>query len=136
MDDYFRWTKGDHRKLSENFSSGEFSCPCKRPECADQMIAILLIIKLQMIRDVLGEPITITSGFRCGDHQAELTEKGYETARGVSQHELGNAADIVAPSLQKLADLVPTKFKAIGYSNRFLHVDLRAPKERAWKYKN
>lgn len=136
MDEYFRWTKGDHEKLSPHFSTDEFTCPCKNAECADQMIAMLLIEKLQKLRDLLGDPITITSGFRCGEHQAELTARGCETARGVSQHELGHAADILSSQFQKLADLVPKEFKAIGYSNRFLHVDLRAPKERIWKYIN
>lgn len=135
-DPYFRWHKGDRCNLSEHFNTMEFTCQCSHSDCLNQMIAISLVEKLQKVRELLGAPLTITSGFRCKTHQQELTARGCETAKSVSQHELGNAADIVSSDLKALAKLIENEFSAIGYSNRFFHVDLRSDKKRYWTYKN
>lgn len=135
MDPYFRWEKGQVHKLSDDFSTQEFTCQCVNPECRNQIVALELIEKLERVRDLISEPLKITSGFRCHKHQCELTAQGCETAKSVSQHELGNAADIVCSDLTKLAKIVEQEFKAIGYSKRFFHVDLRSDRQRYWTYK-
>jgi hypothetical protein len=66
----------------------------------------------------------------------DLASKGFETAKGISQHELGNASDLVADDMDALGKIAQDYFSAIGYSKRFIHVDLRADKERYWHYKN
>lgn len=137
--EYYTWKKKEQLILpSEYFQSHEFECQCSNEDCADQKIAIDLVNKLTALRSAYGEPIHITSGFRCHAHQLELTAKGCETANGISQHELGNASDIVGDNMHSLSIIILAlnDFKAIGFSKRFIHIDLRSDKERRWYYKN
>lgn len=133
-DSYYRWKKGQIEQLSVHFTTSEFSCQCHHPECIDQKVAIELIEKLEQVRVLLDEPMTITSGYRCEKHQKELGLQGKETAKKLSQHELGRAADIMAHDFNMLKIHCEKEFKAIGYSKRFLHVDLRSDRTRLWKY--
>jgi uncharacterized protein YcbK (DUF882 family) len=144
---YFIWTKGQRHKLSANFSSHEFDCQCSRPTCVEQKISIKLIEKIETVRTELGSPLYITSGFRCSDHQNDLrkelnTDKKQMTVPSgrVSQHELGNAADISprTGTITQLRRIVEKVFDSIGVAKTFLHVDTR-PKnaqgeKRIWQY--
>lgn len=60
---------------------------------------------------------------------------GFETSAGVSQHELGNAADITSMSFKRLGEMLPEEFNAIGTGRTFYHVDTRDDKERRWSYR-
>lgn len=114
--------------------TGEFSCQCSYPECRVQTIDVELVHKLEMIRQEIKQPLVITSAYRCHRHQVELGLAGAETAVGLSQHELGKAADIRAMDMKRLEELAHTYFDAVGVSIRFLHVDMRADKKRRWTY--
>lgn len=132
------WTRGDTSPLSTHFSKAEFTCQCKNSDCQDQMIEQQLIDKLEQMRNDLGQPIKINSGFRCAKHQQELREGGLETAVGKSTHELGQAADISCPiPIDDLMDCAAKYFLAIGKASKWLHCDLRGPagKIRRWTYK-
>lgn len=133
---FYTWTKGVKANLSNNISTKEMECPCENPSCVQQRIAVELVNKLQAVRNAANSPLRIHSAYRCREHQAALTKKGYQTARGVSQHELGNAADISTSAHlpHELSVYCKPHFKAIGRANNFLHVDLRNDKERAWLY--
>ena len=52
----------DTSALSKNFTRKDFKCPCG---CSRQMVDSELVEKLQTIRDKLGKPIKVTSGYRC-----------------------------------------------------------------------
>ena len=56
------YKRGDKTALTKNFTRSEFDCPCG---CSTQMVDPELAEKLQRIRDALGKPIKITSGYRC-----------------------------------------------------------------------
>ena len=78
-------------KLTKNFSKSEFdcSCGCKMP------LGVLhnvqkLANQLQELRNVVGSPIKINSGYRCPDYNDNVV-KGAKN----SQHKLGKASDIV-----------------------------------------
>lgn len=135
---YYLWTRGEVTDLTDHFKSSEFTCPCKN--CDEQKIAIELVDKLERVRVLLGKPIKVTSGYRCRAHQLELAAKGYETAKGISQHELGRAADIVQPGatlyeFTAMLHYCEQEFQAIGEGLSFLHVDLRTDKPgRRWYY--
>lgn len=78
----------------------------------------------------------VNSGYRCKKKQQQLREQGYETAVGVSQHELGNAADLACSpmgmiNLKAAANL---EFSALGEAKTFIHVDTRKDKMRRWTY--
>ena len=79
--------RGDTTALTKNFTRDEFQCQCKK--CEAQMIDTELVEKLQRIRDVLGVPLKITSGYRCIVHNASKTVGGSRT----SKHLYGFAAD-------------------------------------------
>lgn len=56
------YQRGDTTALSKNFTRDEFECQCGK--CTAQMIDTELVDKLQRIREVLGVPLKITSGYR------------------------------------------------------------------------
>jgi uncharacterized protein YcbK (DUF882 family) len=144
---YYVWNKGERVKLSDYFSTQEFDCQCHYSDCVEQKISEDLINKLSLVRIENKSPLYITSGFRCGKHQQDLRNQlnsGKKSltvvASKVSQHELGNAADIsprigTISKLRKVVDLV---FDSIGLAKTFLHVDTRPKKQdgskRIWNY--
>lgn len=128
--------KGENKQLSKNFNSKEFECSCSK--CADQFIEQKLIDKLQRVRDTYGKSITITSGYRCPEHNAAVGGKIG------SAHMSGLAAD-VAPTLMtldELDDLYEICYNVFdnigdGRNKKFIHVDDREPKKtgkRLWVY--
>jgi uncharacterized protein YcbK (DUF882 family) len=123
-------------KVSKYFKAYEFDCPCS--SCNKTIISEKLLILLDKLRDKLQTPVRITSGYRCKDYQKELSNTtGVETSIKISQHELGEAADLKAATfdgweLEKIARDVG--FRAVGTGKMFVHVDTRPGKIRSWKY--
>jgi uncharacterized protein YcbK (DUF882 family) len=135
-DGFYIWPKGRaHSRLSKFFMPAEFECHCTG-DCGEQRISIELIRRLDEVRAELGEPISVTSGYRCEDRQEQLRGLGLKTvaAGNRSQHELGNAADLTTKNMAALESLLSSKFDAIGVAKKFLHVDMRSDKKRCWKY--
>lgn len=130
---YFTWQKGVSLKLSTHFNTGEFNCQCSYLTCREQRIAKELVEKLELIRTTVG-PLTITSGYRCGDHQRDLIKDVNLKTVSNSQHMLGNAADIKASDMKLLREQAELSFDALGISKTFIHVDLRNDKKRSWTY--
>lgn len=144
---YFVWKKTERHKIGKHFSTHEFDCQCSHESCVDQKISVSLIEKLDETRIELGSPLYVTSGFRCAAHQNDLRSelnkdgKTLTVPQGrVSQHELGNAADISprTGTIIKLKRIVERVFDSIGVATTFLHVDTRPKTEanlkRIWKY--
>ena len=130
------FTKKAGVQISPNFNSDEFDCPCDK--CDHTLIDEDLVSKLQALRDLTGASLHINSGYRCQAHQDALTASGAETAKGVSQHTLGKAADVKVeglsgPDLEVKARDVG--FMAVGVAKTWCHLDLRIDKERTWYYK-
>lgn len=101
------------------------------------MVSPDLIAKLEKVRTAIG-PIQVTDGYRCQWLQDDMRRRGYETAAGVSQHTLGNAADVRPQQLNIMPQFeaeCAKHFEAIGIAATWLHVDLRTGKERRWYYK-
>ena len=113
-------------KLSEHFDSTEFNCKC----CGKggDKINPKLIELLEAIRDKVGEPIHINSGYRCEAHNKAVGGKSH------SHHKLGNAADIHVKSLTpaQLHKFLEDHFKigGMGLYARFVHVDVREGRAR------
>lgn len=99
-------------------------------------MSIHLINNLEAVRQAYGQSISVHSGYRCAAHQADLAAQGYETAKGISQHQLGNAADLAATNMAAFVPLIEARFKAVGLARTWLHCDLRDDKERRWTYKH
>lgn len=81
------YQRGDKTALTKNFSRYEFQCQCG--QCQTQMIDKELADKLQHIRNVLGVPLKITSGYRCVKHNASKAVQGSSH----SKHLYGLASD-------------------------------------------
>lgn len=76
--------------LSANFRSSEFFCRCG---CNQGRVRTELVVRLQAIRDRIGQPIIIVSGYRCPAHN--MAVGGHPQ----SYHTHGMAADIRCPSV-------------------------------------
>jgi uncharacterized protein YcbK (DUF882 family) len=135
---YFIWNKNEDIKISKNFNTKEFQCQCSRPACVEQRISLDLIEKLEQIRSQVGQPLIVTSGYRCFNHQQDLKDKG-TVATVIAQkstHVLGDAADIKIPknnTIEQFLEKCEPHFESIGVANTFLHLDLRKGKRR-WNY--
>lgn len=123
--------------LSRNFSRHEFACKCG---CGEAEVSPFLIEVLQRLRDILGVPITVTSGRRCAKHNAAVG--GAKN----SQHLQGLAADIRAEGwtakdlLRVLKILVRANALYVGYAyevtENVIHIDVRRPESgtvQAWR---
>lgn len=106
-------------RLSKNFHLSEFVC---KDGSEKVKIDHQLIYRLQLLRDKIGKPVRITSGYR--------TEQWNKDVGGVpsSQHLLGKAADIQVDGItpENLAAVAAdVGFDGIGIYKNFLHVDVR-----------
>lgn len=92
-------------------------------------------LRLQALRDRVGKPIRVTSGYRCSAHPVERIKK----PGSFSAHTYGIAADITCAGLtiEQLfrAALEDPAFKGIGVNpwQNFIHLDARATPAR-WAY--
>lgn len=138
---YYSWTKNEKVKINKYFYTSEFTCQCEHEDCLIQKISEDLIERLCELRELVNAPIQITSGFRCQKHQEDIRNSGVSTVVAkVSQHELGNAADIKFKNIDVKDCIEHTKkfFSYIGIANTFLHVDTRPAKVKGefitWRY--
>lgn len=106
-------------QLSKNFTKEEFSCKC----CNECDINPKLVNRLQLVRDIVGVPIYINSGYRCEHHNKQVGGSSN------SQHVLGNAADIRIKnhSVKEMYEICKHFFTGIGIypEQNFIHVDVR-----------
>ncbi len=117
--------------LCRNFHRQEFACP--GVNCCSHSAPVVseLVDALQELRDKVGAPLEVSSGYRCITHNRELESKD------TSQHTLGKAADVIAPrnmsaeKFYELADSMPV-FLGIGRYTWGLHLDVRNGMRRRW----
>jgi len=118
-----------------NFSQEEFACS----ETGECKMSASFMAKMQELRDVYGNPMTITSGYRSPKHSIEASKP---TGK-LSTHARGCAADIAcngqqAYEIMKLA--FQLGFTGIGVSQkgsaRFVHLDTfsGSPRPNIWSY--
>ena len=119
-------SKEGNKSLSDNFKVREFACQ----DGSDRiLISLLLVDKLQMIRNHFQAPVIITSAYR--------TESHNKMVRGASKstHMDGIAADIVVQGVTpaKVAAYANTLMQesgGIGEYRGFVHIDMRLEKAR------
>jgi len=112
-------------QISRDFSLREFQCPC----CKTVKINPELVRRLQKLRDEIGKPVIVDSGYRCPERNRKVG------GAKKSQHLRGNAADIYVKgmSMNELADIAEKYFQDGGlgrYKDGHVHVDVRGKKAR------
>jgi len=117
--------------LTRNFSRSEFACKGKNCCGGSTPVQPALATGLQEIRDKIGKPLTISSGFRCKTHNRAIG--GAEN----SQHCLGTAVDLLCPDdwtpaqLAGLAETIPVfEQGGIGIYKSWVHLDIRQERAR------
>ena len=105
------------------FKEKEFACKCcgQLPPLARENVKALVDFILDPVREQLGKPIVVNSGYRCERHNKDVG--------GVrnSQHLRGEAADIHCQDNEKLKQLIIEngKFDQLITYPTFLHVSYK-----------
>ena len=114
---------GDWQEDWCNFKPDEFRCSC----CNRLEIASELIDMLQTAREALGVPLTLTSAYRCPDHNSKVSSTGLN-----GPHTTGYSCDIHVSNSQhrkKLIDYFTNKVTGLGIAKTFIHIDILTPDE-------
>lgn len=114
-------------KLSKHFRAREFWTG----NCNFVIVSTMLLKVLDTLRDKIGEPIYINSGYRTPEHNKEVG------GALLSYHQYGMAADIRAKTKtpEELYEILNEMLKGWGgleLHDTFVHVDTRA---REWRKK-
>ena len=111
-------------KVAKNFKLREFEC-----KDGSHLVKVdhRLVERLQKLRDRLGKPIIITSGYRTPEHNKKVG------GAPNSQHLHGTAVDIKIYGMtpkQILPHAEAVGFTGIGLYSGHIHVDVRKNKAR------
>lgn len=117
--------------MAKYFTDDEFACKCGCNEMPEGGMHPRLIEVLDAMREALGKPLIVTSGYRCPMHN--------EAVGGVpnSFHVQGVAADVTYEGvdvhhLGKLAEAAGADGIGI-YAGGWVHVDVRGEWARWWE---
>lgn len=118
-------------QVSKHFKDAEFACKCGK--CGLSYVNPNLIIVLEDVREHFGQPVIITSGRRCVEHNKAVG------GAPASKHVTGDASDIKVKNVSPndVADYLEKKYPneyGIGRYNTFTHVDVRPTKAR-WDFR-
>ena len=111
-------------KDTKNFKVSEFACKC----CGENHINQHILDMAQALRDELGVPINVNSGYRCEIHNTRVGgAKGSYHTRGLAADLSSSVgADKMFQAVQKLwhDGKLPELAYCIYYSKKnFIHVD-------------
>lgn len=126
----YSYAFGKDKRLSPHFRVGEFHSE-KDPSDLVKIDETLVKL-LEFIRNYVGAPVHIDSGYRSPQYN-----KTIKNASPNSQHCLGKAADIrvdgITPEkIAKIAEIYLGSLGGIGIYKTFTHVDVREGSSR-WK---
>lgn len=117
------------------FKREDFACKCG---CGTNLIQDSLITALDELRQRVGFPLVVSSGYRCPAHNAAISSTGDD-----GPHTTGQAADIAVDRLKAyivLREAMEMKvFTGIGVNqkgnSRFIHLDtLDEGRPTCWSY--
>ena len=116
--------RGQNVQLTDHFHLKEFECPCGA--CKYTLVDLDHVDRLEKLRKIFNRSITISSGFRCGEHNKEVG--GAKN----SQHLLGIATDISIPNATPWEVYCASTpiFDGVGIYDDFVHVDSRSEEAR------
>ena len=119
-------------KDTKNFKVSEFACKC----CGENLIDQRVLDMAQIIREELGVPVRVNSGYRCEEHNRRVGGvKG-------SKHTKGQAADLACKlgagamfeAVKKLhaEGKLPDLDYCIKYKT-FIHIDCGGKRNSLWE---
>jgi uncharacterized protein YcbK (DUF882 family) len=129
--------------MIEHFTPAEFICRCGQCGSTGEEMDLNFVFALDQLRERFGEPMIITSGYRCPAYNDSISTTGLD-----GPHTTGRAAD-VSVSGEKAFHLVQQCslggwMTGIGinqrgaYEKRFIHLDDLGvpghPRPRIWTY--
>lgn len=117
----------DWKTMSPYFNKSEFKCKCGKCDGYGKGIAKSLILTLNFIRAYYGKAITITSGYRCPEHDKRVG------GTGSGNHTKGLAADFWFSNANKsevISHLKKTPYYRYAYTNETnmkngIHIDTK-----------
>ncbi len=111
---------------TENFNvktDPKLICTCGHPDCDKRSVKQSILNKIQLIRDELDRPLTITSGGRCPNHKSEIKRTT------PADHQKCIAVDIAVSNGYERSEIVELGFAfgadAIGVAKGFVHLGWR-----------
>lgn len=121
-------------RFEQNFNLSEFHCS-ECDDCKETLVAPLLLSVCERLRAAVGEPVKITSGYRCEAHNKRVG------GAPLSYHTQGLAVDLRTVSREKMETLylAAQNLDDIGAIGRYvdendhlmrLHIDLRRVNKR------
>lgn len=123
-------------QLTKNFHIDEFACKDGTPVPNNLFQNVYhLAVQLQKLRDHLGVPIIILSGYRTETHNTKVG------GSPKSQHKTANAGDIrtkhhtpkeLKQIIEELIEKKVLDFTGVGLYKTFVHVDRRAGAPVRW----
>lgn len=111
------------------------------PHCKGREIQGSFLVKLDQLRDAVGFPLRVSSGYRCPAHNAKVSSTGPD-----GPHTTGRAVDLAVSHWQAyrvVAAAVTLGFTGIGVKQhgpgRFIHLDdlpadVGRPRPTIWSY--
>ena len=121
--------------ITKDFNTKEFRCSASN----ELKLETKLVYALQELRDLLGKPIKITSGYR---HPTLHPIEAAKTKMGkpVGQHAHGKAVDFCVNGV-KTSDLLKYVLKikdfekgGVGLARNYIHCDVRDTGSARWGY--
>jgi uncharacterized protein YcbK (DUF882 family) len=122
--------------ITANFTVEELACP----HCQEMRIPIASVERLQRVRDRVGIPLNVTSGYRCPTHNAAVSATGTYGPHTVGAFDI-TISGPAAYALLKAA--FAEGFTGIGINqkggHRFVHLDditdnPTLPRPAVWTY--
>lgn len=112
--------------LTANFSRDELKCKCGCDKCN---MSLPFLLALQTVRDIVGRPLGVSSGYRCAEHNKAIGGAEH------SYHMVGRAADVITLTPEETAEILSAAKKAglVAVEGKgFVHLD-NGPL-RKWSY--
>lgn len=93
-------------------------CTCGHPDCEHRSVSQETLDKAQVGREILGHPLTVTSGGRCPNHPSEL----HRTTPADHQKQKGIDVAVNGKTRGNVVDAgIKAGFNAIGVAKTFVH---------------
>lgn len=98
-------------------------CTCGHTNCDKRSVSQFTLDRLQLVRELVKRPLTVTSGGRCPNHPSEIHRAK------PADHQKGIGVDIRVTGGTERGQLVKVAmqsgFNAIGVAKNFVHLGYR-----------